>query len=48
MKDLAETETDLTVPEIIEITEREADKNGMFQYGQSLPELLKKKEAGKR
>lgn len=48
MKDLAETETDLTVPEIIEITEREADKNGMFQYGQSLPDLLKKKEAGKR
>ena len=48
MKDLAETETDLTVPEIIEITEREADKNGTFHYGQSLPDLLKKKETGKR
>ena len=48
MKELAETESDLTVPEIIEITEREADKNGTFHYGQSLPDLLKKKETGKR
>ena len=48
MKELAETESDLAVPEIIGIVEREADKNGTFHYGQSLPDLLKKKETGKR
>lgn len=47
MKDLAETETDLTVPEIIGIVEREAENLG-FDHGQSLPNLLRKKEAGKQ
>ena len=47
MKELAETETDLTVPEIIGIVERETE-NLDFDHGQSLPSLLRKKEAGKR
>lgn len=44
MKELAEMETDLSIPEIIRLTREEAGKSG-FGYG-SLPERLQEKDKG--
>ena len=44
MKDLSELKTNLSIPEIITITRKEAaDKNG-YNHGQRLPDLLRTKD----
>ena len=45
MKELAEMETDLSIPEIIRLTREEAGKTG-FGYGSRLTERLRKKDKG--
>jgi hypothetical protein len=43
MKELAETKTDLYIPEIVKITLKEAERKDGYGYGQRLPELLRRK-----
>lgn len=46
MKELAEMKTDLSIPEIIRLTRKTAGESKGYDYGHSLPELLRKKDKG--
>ena len=48
MTELAETETALTIPEIIRITSAEAGRVQGFGYGQSLPEMFRKNQTPRK
>lgn len=47
MEELAGVKTALSIPEIIEITTREAGESG-FSYGQRLPDLLREKKGARQ
>ena len=46
MKELAEMKTDLSIPEIIQLTRNAAGKSKGYDYGNSLPEQLRQKDKG--
>ncbi|MBE6372041.1 MAG: hypothetical protein E7055_08195 [Lentisphaerae bacterium] len=46
MKELAEMKTDRSIPEIIQLTRKAAGKSKGYDYGNSLPEQLRKKDKG--